>query len=228
MSRINRAILALVAVFAFGAIAAASASASLPLFLTESKKALLFTADSGVGTLRGEKAGVVGTITCEQDLVHGFVLNASPLAHELHIQFEKKCKQTIGTNEGTCTEPIKVNLAYGELGLLNGHVVLLVAPESGTEFVTVECTNGNTKVEGAVVGEFPLTGADGNPQYGVDRKDFLLVFKATGTTQEPEEIELLGSLMTGVSLKVSGFLGGKASQESHELLLLDGNGLIDP
>jgi hypothetical protein len=222
------ALVALFAVMSMAALMASSAAASLPLFLTQSGKALLFTADSGLGTLRGTEAGVEATITCEKDLVHGFVLNASPLAHEVEIQFHTKCEQKSAAGTAKCSEPIKVKKAYGELGLLNGHVLLLLAPEVGTEFVEVTCETTKTNVSGAVIGEFDLNGKDGNPQYGVDREDFLLLFKAKGTTQEPEEIELLGTLMTKVGLSVTNFLGGKASEETVELILLDGLGLIDP
>jgi len=219
----------LFAVMSIAALAATSAAAAgTPLFLTQSKKALLFVADGGLSTLRGEDLGILGTITCGKGSGHGFVLNASPLAHEVLIEFSEKCEQVIGSSKGTCTEPIKVKQSSAELGLLKGHVVLLISPEAGTEFVEVKCTNGNTNVSGAVVGEFDLTGTDGNPQYGVDREDFTLLFKAKGTTQEPEEIELLGGLMTKVGLKVEGIFGGKASQEGVALLLLDGLGLIDP
>jgi hypothetical protein len=200
---------------------------SLPLFLNESKKALLFTAVGGEVILTAS----AGTIKCENNKGHGFVLDKSPLAHELHIEFSGKCEQKTSISKVTCVEPIKIKLAYGELGLLNGHVFLLVAPESGTEVVELNCGSILTKVSGAVIGEFPLNGTDGTKQYGVDRKDFLLHYKTNSTTktiQEPEEIELLGKLMTGVTLKVEGFFGGKASQETASLILLDGNGLIDP
>lgn len=81
-----------------------------------------------------------------------------------------------------------------------------------------------------MIGEFPLNGTDGNPQYGVDRKDFLLLFKAKGTTQEPQEIELLGVKMTDVHPRVEStfFTEEEFSLEFRQLLLVDGQALIDP
>jgi GDSL-like Lipase/Acylhydrolase family len=217
------ALVALIAVVCVGASAATSASASESLFLTASKTKLLFTTDSfGATTLRGKLLGVEGVIKCEESKTHGFVLDKSPLARELYIEFKGKCEQTIGGSKGTCTEPIKPALSYGELGLLNGHVLLLVAPEKGTEFAEVKCAISSIKVAGAVIGEFSLKAADGSPQYDVLRKNFLLLFKASGVKQEPEEIELSGSLMKGVALKIEGAFGEKASEETVQLLLPTG------
>lgn len=59
-------------------------------------------------------------------------------------------------------------------------------------------------------------------QYSALRELFLLLYNAKGTAQEPEEIELLGSLMRGVALKAEGFFGEKASEETAQLLSFDG------
>lgn len=230
MQRIVKSVLvALFAVMCMGALAATSASAVGPLFLTESKKALLVTADVlGEATLKAKSFGVEGTIKCEKGSGQGFVLDKSPLGHEIEVEFFGKCEQTVGTTKGTCTEPIKPKLTYGELGLLNGIVLGLVAPESGTEFVQLQCANGNTKFSGAIVGEFTLNGRDGAKQYGVERKVFLLLLNATGNKQNNQEIELLGVLMTGVHLSTEGFFSGEASVNAVALGLVDGNALIDP
>jgi hypothetical protein len=220
------ALAALVAVMCVGPLAATSASAVETLFITSSGKALLFTG-SGAVTLRGKEAGIEGTIKCELSKTHGFVLNKSSLARELHIEFEGKCEQTVGSTKSACTEPIKALSAYGELGLLHGHGLLLVAPEKGTELVEAKCAGDNTKFSGAVIGEFALNGADGLPQYGIAREDYLLLYKVKGTTQEPEEIELSGTLMKGVTLKAEGFLGEKASEETTQLLSFAGPTQID-
>lgn len=227
MHRIAKSVLlVLFAVMCVGALSAASASAGvLPLFLTASGTELLFTADSGAGTLRGQGGAEV---KCEQDLAHGFVLDKSSLAHEVEVSFHKNCEQKIGLVKSKCTEPIKTKLLFGELGLLHEHVLILFAPEAGSVFVTLTCGGNSTTVEGAVIGEIKLLGADGGSQYGVLRKDFLLLFNANGTKQEPKEIELLDNLMQGVSLQTKGFFAGEASEETHELVLPDGNVQIDP
>lgn len=215
------ALVALIAVMSLAALVAASvASAGEPLFLTASGTTLLFTADSGVGTLRGERAGAVATVTCAQDLTHGFILNNSPLAHKVEVAFEGKCEQTLGTEKTACEEPIRTHPLSGELGLLHGEVLLLLTPET-LNFTTLKCGGLTTEVGGAVIGLL-------DPPYGVAVTDATLLFKASGTTQLPEEIELLGVLMTKDGLHVEGFLGGKASEETTELLLPDGPVTVDP
>jgi hypothetical protein len=223
-SVVKLVLVALVAVVCVDALAAASTSAAEPLFITGTGKALLFTGTSGVVTLRSKTGtGTEGTITCEKTLTfHGLALNESALVRELHIEFKGKCEQTVGSNKGTCSEPIKLASSYGELGLLHGHVLILVAPESGTLFVEVKCTNGNTDVRGAIIGEFTLNGRGGSSQYNGALEDFLLSFNAKGITQEPESIELSGTLMTGVGLSTEGLFSGKASEEATELLSFDG------
>jgi hypothetical protein len=228
MSRINRAIVALVAVFAFGAIAASSASAGIVLFLTQSGHELLFTAHSGVGILRGLNLGVLGTITCELDLVHGFVLNASPLAHRIKVLFEGKCEEKVGSSTVKCEEPIHVNNLLGELGLVGSKKVgFLLAPSSGTEFVETKCEGNNTKVEGAVVGEFPEINKAGEEQYNKQLTKAELVFasEASNENQKITTIELLGVSMTGAKLKVQGFFGGNASEETTDII--EGDGWIE-
>ena len=218
------ALVALIAVMSLAALVAASvASAGEPKFLTASGLTLLFTAVSGTGTLRGERAGVVATVICEKDSTHGVVLNNSPLAHKIVASFEGKCEQTLGSEKVECNEkkPIVTEQLSGELGLLHGEVLLLLTPETGKKFVELKCGSTPTEVGGAVIGLI-------DPPYGEPVTDATLLFKASGTTQLPEEIELLGVLMTKDSLHVEGFLGGKASEETSELLLTDGPVTIDP
>jgi hypothetical protein len=215
------ALVALIAVMALAAVVAASvASAGEPKFLTASGLTLLFTADSGLGTLRGERAGIGASVTCAQDLAHGFILNNSPLAHKIEVTFEDKCEINLAGEKVVCTEQIKTKPLSGELGLLHGHVYILIAPETG-DFVSLTCGGDTTEVGGTVIGEFDLP-------YGVLTTDATLLFKASGTTQLPEEIELLGVLMTKDGIHVEGFFGGKASEETTELLLPDGPVQIDP
>jgi hypothetical protein len=225
------ALIALVAVMCVDALAATGASAEEPLqplalspvFLTAGPEELLFTGSGGAVTLRSKQAGVEGTISCERTLSFtGLAVTESALVNALRIELNGRCEQTVGSSKDTCSEPIKLELSYGQLGLLHNHVFLLVAPENGTLFATVKCTNGNTQVRGAVIGEFPLNGRGGSLQYGVSLEDFLLLYKAKGITQEPEEIELAGGLMKGVGLTTEGLFSGKASAEATELLKFDG------
>jgi cytoskeletal protein CcmA (bactofilin family) len=218
MRNIKLAMVALFAIFSFGAIAATSASAFPEFKGTKNTDFEALTV--GTPTLRGERASAVGTITCEKILVKGTILVGTMLIDQLHIKFHGKCKQKVGSNEGTCAEPIEVKLVRGEIGFQNStskKVVIDLAPDSGTEFVTVTCANGNTKTEGEVIGEFPEINKAGVNQYNKSLSKFELAFKVSpaGTTkQEIQEILLLGGLMSSVHLKVSGFLGGEASEEA--------------
>jgi len=207
------------AVLAFGAVAASSASAH-PLFLTESGKELLFSGMNPVGTiptLRAVNVGTLGTITCTLALVDGFALPKSPLAHRILVVFEGKCEQTVGSSKSTCVEPIVVKKALAELGLVLGNktVGIFLAPSDGTkEFAETNCGGLKTVVEGTIAGEIPELNANRENQYNSMRSESEQVFESENKNENQKitSIELLGSPMSGVELKVSGFFGGKASQ----------------
>jgi hypothetical protein len=224
--------LAFFATLAFSAMAAASAAAAEELFLVALRHVteLLFTGTSLLGLLRGLNNGVVGTISCELDLVHGWLLNKSPLAHRVKIKFHTKCEETVGTLKEKCTEPIEVKESLAELGLLllpsrAKDVVLLLAPSDGTKvFAEPKCgTFGTTTVEGAVIGEIPET-VNGKKQIGVAVEEILLVFEAENKTQNQRytTLDLLGVEMTKAELSVAGSFGGKASEEDLVHLKSDG------
>lgn len=223
MRSIKLAMIALFAIFAFGAIAAASASA-FPEFKSAAGN-LAFTGTSGTSTLRGESASAVGTITCEKDTSSGLILNGTMAVDKVEVSFSGKCKQQIGSSEGTCVEPIKIKLAAGTLGLLtasNHKVVLLLTPEAGKEFVKVSCANGSTTIEGEIVGEFPEKVGLTN-QYNKLLKSFTLEYKSSGVKQLIQEVLLLpSSQMTGTHLEVNGFFGGEASEETTETISIGG------
>jgi hypothetical protein len=231
MRIMKMALTALFAVLAFSAMAASSASAFHPLFLNLNGSSwLLFTGtSSGLPTLLGLNVSTLGTITCEKALSHGYTLNKSTLADLVTVLFEGNCIQQISGNVGTCGE-ITTKLLSGELGLLlvgtSKLVGLLLIPESGSEFVEVKCTNGNTKVEGAIVGEFPeINGQTRENQYNKNLTSYELVFESVNKASENQkytEIDLLNVKMTKAELKVEGFFGGKASQETTSTLKAEG------
>ncbi len=219
------ALAAVFAVLAFSAMAASSASAFHPTFLTESGKELLVSGEGGLAWLRGS----AGTVTCEQWLAHGFVLPKSPLIHRLKFLFEKKCElhPTIG-NLSTCNEPIHVKVSLGELGLVLGNktVGIYISPsDGGTEFVEIICTGGlnKIKVTGSIVGEIPEKSGL-NIQYNKLLAEIETVFEAENKTtkQKIKEIELLGVNMTNVHLETTGFFSGEASEEASGKLKGDG------
>jgi hypothetical protein len=231
MKGIKLATLALVAILAIGALAAASAMASHPEF-KGSHAELSFKGTSGFSLLRGKRVGVEAIISCKEDGSSGVILDASPLAHKVLIEFKNDCLQKLGSGSAEqCKEPILTKVSEGELGLLlvSGHklVGLYLQPEKGvTEFATVECGATTTKVKGSIIGEFPEETRGGTKQYNKSVSSFELEFKASGITQQYESIDLLGLEMSGDKLSVEGFLGEGASEETTETLTPDGSGEI--
>ncbi len=213
-------ILALIAVFAFGALAVASASAVQPEFNTESGKTLSFSASGGLATLLGEELKVRAEIMCEKSSTTGEILNKTPLADNIAITFTGKCKESIaGGTASSCTEPITVKPARGEIGLAaKEEVGIVLKPyNSAGEFVETTCGSNKTTVDGEIIGLYPET-----KNYNKLEKSAEQAFNAKGTTQEPTEIELLGVKMTKVELKVSGAFGEKSSQITIATVTNDG------
>jgi hypothetical protein len=218
---------------AFSTAGALAAEPAHLLFLTQSGLTLLFNAVSLFWTLRGSQGGLPAAISCELDLIHGFVLHRSPLIHLLRIIFHGHCVQKIngGANE-SCTEPIETKPILLELGLINladgkKHIGILLRPSEGTEIGTVTCGGHSTTIGGVVVGEIPET-ARGESQIGHDILYLLIIYRSHNQTAEQEytSIELLGTEMTGQELKIEGFLGGKASWEDEIHIHFDGLVLI--
>ncbi len=182
--------------------------------------------------LRALEAGVLGTIDCKKSLVHGFSLNKTALDGLAVFVFEEDCLEIVGSTKTACTEPIKTNLTEVELGLLatTKAVLELVEPERGTEFVKVTCGSNVTTVEGKVVGEVPATNEKGANQLNSQRSELETVFEAEGKTSENEKytsLELSGTLMTKVELKVAGFFGGAASVEGKGVTKPVANGTVE-
>jgi hypothetical protein len=227
MRIIKLAFAAMFAVLAFAALSSSALAAQVhPIFLTENKAETLFEGSNPAGTtptLRALNLGVLGTITCEKFTVDGFALNKSSLAHRVKVTFTGKCKQKVGTSESTCVEPIAVKTSLAELGLVLGNktVGIFLEPSNSTVFATPECPAGTpTTVEGSVIGEIPAISQNGKEQYNKQALEQEQVFESVGKNSEnqnPETIELLG-VSKKAELKVSGFFGGKASQEATAIL----------
>jgi hypothetical protein len=202
-----------------------------PLFFTQNGKTLSFTGSSGVSVLRALDLGLLGTLECEKGTSSGEILNESTLARKIELEFFGKCLQKINGANLRCDEPINLRLASAELGLISlTHkvAVLLLAPESGTEFVKIECESHQTTIEGAIVGEFPEVNGELRNQYNKDLKSYELIFRSESKSESQaiREIKLLNMQMTGVELKASGLFGGKASEEDTQTFTIDGEALI--
>jgi predicted aconitase with swiveling domain len=234
MRIIGSALAALFAVLAFSAMAASSASAFHPLFLTLSGKTLLFTGEGLKPVLRGEVGIALATVECEKVLIHGNILNNSPLVHLLPLLFEGKCEQKIGGGANELCEGgnhLTTSAILAELGLQsssNKNVVILLAPSGTSNFITFKCGSGAaTTVTGAIIGEIPETNAKEEKQIDAAPKTELEVnFKTVSKNNQQANttIFLLGEEMPGpIELKVSGLFGGKASEEAlGNILTSDG------
>jgi hypothetical protein len=227
---VTLALLTLLATMAWSVTMTSSAFAFHPLFLTASGKALSFTGTSKLTLFRAQVFGIIGTIDCEKGASSGVALSKATLALKVELEYSGKCEQTVGSTKTSCTEPIKFKLTFIELGLLTSSkkVALLLAPESGTEFVKITCGGNTSTVEGAVVAEFPETNAVGEKQYNTSRSSLELVLKSENKNENQAitSIELSGVSMTKVEPKVSGFFGGKASVESTQTISFDSGVLI--
>lgn len=232
MRTMRLALAMLFAALAFSTMAASSASAFHPLFLTQSGKELLFSGEGIKPILRAEEAGLPATLECERVLIDGFALNLSTLAHRVLVLFEGKCTLKVngGANE-LCREPLVFKKSLAELGLLtstNHKVVMLLAASDGTTvFDTSECGGNQTTVSGSIVAEIPENNAKLEKQINVSRSTLEVVYATTNKNNQQAitEIWLLGTQMTGDELKVEGFLGGKVAWE--DVLNLKGDGNIE-
>jgi hypothetical protein len=148
---------ALAAVFVFGAVAAASASA-LPEFKSPEGFPVPFTATSGKGTLQ-----TLGgrTVTCEKDKAKGEILSATKV-DITELVFEGCTSVVLGAtfNCGTITaKPLEASPKYLTTPNTKEEVGIYFKPvNTAEEFTTFNCTNSlfgteTLTVTGAVVGK---------------------------------------------------------------------------
>jgi hypothetical protein len=154
MQRIRMAGLALAAVFAFSAVASASASAELPEF---SKTGVKFTATTGKAKLTSPGAGQ--TVECESSTTkEGAEINGVKTVAKVTVKFKgcvkgtAKCKTTGAEAGEIVTQELK-----GEIGYLNKTektVGTKLEPVTPSTFVTFTCEGGfETSVTGCVTGQ---------------------------------------------------------------------------
>jgi hypothetical protein len=175
--------LSLVALFAFGAATAATASATLPEW-RQGKAALskevAFTSES----TNGKVEGGTEVITCKKGKSVGAKLKNPKETNEFTIK-DTGCKTpTCEVNSPTLKAgEVETKKIAGRLGYLEAStkkVGLLIKPASGEEYTTLEGTcipNGKTTVDGSVIGE--------TPSVNKEETEAKLVFeKGTGSEQK--------------------------------------------
>ncbi len=185
---------ALAAVLAMTAIAAASALAQ-PEFLNSSGNTSItkkmFSGSAGAGELVG--VGGAGVV-CSGGSSLGEITGASTVG-KVTVLFtgcenKEKTKKCTSKQSGSTAGDIETTSLSGKLGAVSlteaaSGVGLLLSPESGTEFTTVEKCIGGTgklKVTGSVIGEVSPVGTAHN---GSEAKTTgSLNYEATGEVQK--------------------------------------------
>jgi hypothetical protein len=153
-------------------------------------------------------------INCTKDTGEG-LLTGDKLVQEVLVAFTGckveslfACSTTSAKAEEIMTARLK-----GALGYINKSTKLVgikLEPESGTEFTTgeIECAGINIKVTGSLIAD--MTPVNTKTTTGT------LEFKASGTKQVDESIEIEGKTETGVKLKAS-VHGEPAVEASDEM-----------
>lgn len=168
-------ILGLVAAFALSAVAAASASATLPEF---SNYPVKFESKSGKSILEASKE----KIECTKDTNKGEI--TGPKTDVVVVTFEG-CTTASGLVECGTKGTIKTNELESELGYINAankEVGLSLKPKtSGGLFAEFECAGVKIKVKGSIIGKITPV--------NTLTSTFELVFKCVSGKQEIEKFE---------------------------------------
>jgi hypothetical protein len=158
--------LCLVAVFALGAVTAATASAITPPMFSWSSGSTKFSSKGGAGTLETEKKE---TVSCTAETDEGEVEGPSPSSKIRKVKISytgcrssilnEKCKST-GANE----EEIKTFELEGRTGWINRAKTepgILFSPETGNAgnpnnlFAEFKCSTNTIRVKGSIIGSVP-------------------------------------------------------------------------
>ena len=201
-------------------VAVSGASASAPEFHPGTLS--LFSGESGTGALQ---AGSTAAVECKSDLVHGFITGPKTVGSVIVVFHGCTSKEKTGcqVKSENLPEPteggglIVTHLLKGELGSVKtteaaSGVGLLLEPETGTAFVTLEGTClliTPAPVIGSVAGEAtPIN---------TTSKDGKLSFIGTGGgAQKIKAINVLGAAKTP---KLEAFGLVEASETTTELAL---------
>lgn len=217
MKRIRLVLLGLMAVLAFTAIAAASASAALPEFSTTAK----FTGKQ-VGSGFLETTSGLEKVTCKSGSSPGAIVNKTQTGGVV-VKFNE-CKSLLGAckTSGASTEEIRTQTLKGELGLVGTAVTAeALEPEAGTVEATFECGGIPVTVKGGVACEVSPTkakqttsklkceGSNGAQKYTsfegsstkAKRTVELITEKSGGTSKSDEEAE--AEITTSVAVEIT-------------------------
>jgi hypothetical protein len=221
MKRIKLLGLALLAVFAMGAIAAQGAMAETEPTILPSTFPIEFTSESkGSASL----VGAGGTVTCPSATNKGSFTSAN--GGTISIDF-KGCKKesTACTGAGEATEVILTSGNFQLVDVLPSGTLELgikVEPKEGTENkVTFKCGFITVVVLGSVIGlaENEKEGKLGSLEKG---KHFYLVFSGTGTKQAIKTCDFPESACKGKTIELKstfGFGEGESAENATALIL---------
>jgi hypothetical protein len=217
MKRIKLLGLTVVAVFAFSAVAVASASAALPELVGVTSKGTVGGTIEGAS--KAETKTVLETkngskVTCNTAKSTGGKATNTKESTGNKVTFTG-CVESIfgGKCENTATAgEIVTNTLKGVIGYVEGsakkEVGLELTPESTAQFVTFECTGGFAKIEvkGAVIGQL------GAGQFNLHEKALNLVF-VKGTNKGEQKIKQLEGK---AAVKLESSLNKGAFEESNQ------------
>jgi hypothetical protein len=178
---------ALAVVFAVGAVAAASASASLPEFVwTQNPNS--YSGTSGAVTLQTVK-GVI-TVSCQASKDVGEPLTSNKRLTKAQIVYTGcKAQETACTSTGAASGEVRTNLLTAELVYTNKaakEVGLVFKPEAvGGAVAEYNCGGlvGKVKLTGSVIAKLP------NEQVNKSRTSLTWDYRQKAGVQEPAEYE---------------------------------------
>jgi hypothetical protein len=214
--------LCLVAAFLVSAVAVATASATKPEFRFSGTKTA-FSSTSGAGTLVQENGTTEengSKVECTKDYDTGEIEGASGTdkVTNVLVLFTGCTSEVLGTtyNCGTSSAAsgeIKTNALEGQLGYINESaktVGLVLKPKSpATLFALFECESAakaklSIKVRGEVIGKITPVNTLVGP--GEATTHFKLSYEQNAMhkwKQEPNELKVLGTQLTGLLLEAS-------------------------
>jgi hypothetical protein len=169
-----------VALFAFGGVAAGNALGATEFEPTDGLGfPVPFTSTSGAGELISS----IATVHCTSDTNLGSATGAT--AGKVRVRFKgctgpfgASCKGGGGGTGEIVTVPLKTKL----VDLAGSKFGVLLEPETGTEFVSVECLGITIKVTGAIIGQIT------SPPKGTIASSYTLKFAESGGKQEFKKI----------------------------------------
>src|SRR4029077_12576335 len=221
-SMFRSVLVALVAVFAVGVVAAASASAAAPEFVTASFP-ISYSGSSGEVTFQTAKKEGFATIHCSASAETGEIDEAFDFKFlvNVHVRYTG-CKSTVVGAGAACTT---TGAAAGEIvtNALGAELVYTSKAAKEVGLVFKPETSGVAVAEfscGGIVGKVKLSGAVvtklASGQLGKPKTSFVWDYRQKAGVQEPASYE-------EVSTKVSAFLttanGEQVGEEATETLM---------